>query len=176
MLLELNDGGSEAVLNQALAEALGALRPQADTVLARHTRERARLWPLREQISEAQNAMVLASSTTSPCRCPSWPALSSACRRCAATSLPGCRVVCFGHVGDGNLHYNVSFTRPDNVDLFDDEPAVNTLVYDLVYAHGGTLSAEHGIGQLKRDWLRRYRRRPTWPRCAQSNRRWIRWG
>ncbi|MFO1235065.1 MAG: FAD-linked oxidase C-terminal domain-containing protein [Rivihabitans pingtungensis] len=82
--------------------------------------------------------------------------LYRACRRCAATGLSPLAGWCFGHVGDGNLHYNVSFTRPDNVDLFDDEPAVNTLVYDLVYAHGGTLSAEHGIGQLKRDWLRRY--------------------
>ena len=156
VLLELNDGGSEAVLNQALAEALGALRPQADTVLARHTRERARLWALREQISEAQkrDGPSIKHDIAVP-----LSQLARFIERADAAlqqAFPGCRVVCFGHVGDGNLHYNVSFTRPDNVDLFDDEPAVNTLVYDLVYAHGGTLSAEHGIGQLKRDWLRRY--------------------
>ena len=156
VLLELNDGGSEAVLNQALAEALGALRPQADAVLARHTRERARLWALREQISEAQkrDGPSIKHDIAVP-----LSQLAGFIERADAAlqqAFPGCRVVCFGHVGDGNLHYNVSFTRPDNVDLFDDEPAVNTLVYDLVYAHGGTLSAEHGIGQLKRDWLRRY--------------------
>ncbi len=156
VLLELNDGGNEAVLNQALAEALGALRPQADTVLARHTRERARLWALREQISEAQkrDGPSIKHDIAVP-----LSQLARFIERADAAlqqAFPGCRVVCFGHVGDGNLHYNVSFTRPDNVDLFDDEPAVNTLVYDLVYAHGGTLSAEHGIGQLKRDWLRRY--------------------
>ena len=156
VLLELNDGGSEAVLNQALAEALGALRPQADTVLARHTRERARLWALREQISEAQkrDGPSIKHDIAVP-----LSQLAGFIERADAAlqqAFPGCRVVCFGHVGDGNLHYNVSFTRPGNVDLFDDEPAVNALVYDLVYAHGGTLSAEHGIGQLKRDWLRRY--------------------
>lgn len=156
VLLELNDGGSEAVLNQALAEALGALRPQADTVLARHTRERARLWALREQISEAQkrDGPSIKHDIAVP-----LSQLAGFIERADAAlqqAFPACRVVCFGHVGDGNLHYNVSFTRPGNVDLFDDEPAVNALVYDLVYAHGGTLSAEHGIGQLKRDWLRRY--------------------
>jgi FAD/FMN-containing dehydrogenase len=156
VLLELNDGGDEAVLNQALADALCALRPQADAVLARHARERAQLWALREQISEAQkrDGPSIKHDIAVP-----LSQLARFIERADAAlqqAFPGCRVVCFGHVGDGNLHYNVSFTRPDNVDLFDDEPAVNTLVYDLVYAHGGTLSAEHGIGQLKRDWLRRY--------------------
>lgn len=156
VLLELNDGGDEAVLNQALAEALCALRPQADAVLARHARERAQLWRLREQISEAQkrDGPSIKHDIAVP-----LSQLAGFIERADAAlqqAFPACRVVCFGHVGDGNLHYNVSFTRPGNVDLFDDEPAVNALVYDLVYAHGGTLSAEHGIGQLKRDWLRRY--------------------
>jgi len=156
VLLELNDGGDEAVLNQALAETLCTLRPQADAVLARHARERAQLWALREQISEAQkrDGPSIKHDIAVP-----LSQLARFIERADAAlqqAFPGCRVVCFGHVGDGNLHYNVSFTRPGNVDLFDDEPAVNTLVYDLVYAHGGTLSAEHGIGQLKRDWLRRY--------------------
>lgn len=156
VLLELNDGGDEAVLNQALAEALCALRPQADAVLARHARERAQLWSLREQISEAQkrDGPSIKHDIAVP-----LSQLAGFIERADAAlqqAFPACRVVCFGHVGDGNLHYNVSFTRPGNVDLFDDEPAVNALVYDLVYAHGGTLSAEHGIGQLKRDWLRRY--------------------
>ncbi|MEN9985618.1 MAG: hypothetical protein RI925_1120 [Pseudomonadota bacterium] len=156
VLLELNDGGGEAVLNQALAETLCTLRPQADAVLARHARERAQLWALREQISEAQkrDGPSIKHDIAVP-----LSQLARFIERADAAlqqAFPGCRVVCFGHVGDGNLHYNVSFTRPGNVDLFDDEAAVNTLVYDLVYAHGGTLSAEHGIGQLKRDWLRRY--------------------
>ncbi|TIW76003.1 MAG: hydroxyacid dehydrogenase, partial [Mesorhizobium sp.] len=67
---------------------------------------------------------------------------------------PGARVVCFGHMGDGNLHYNIS--RP--VD-WQDEPflelyhPMNKAVHDVVRSFHGSISAEHGIGQLKRDEL-----------------------
>ncbi len=66
-------------------------------------------------------------------------------------NFPGTRIICFGHLGDGNLHYNVQ--SPNNVSaavfLEKHEAAINRLVYDLVYKYGGTISAEHGIGQLK---------------------------
>ena len=57
----------------------------------------------------------------------------------------------FGHVGDGNLHYNLA--APDGADaeaFLANAPGANRIVHDLVAAHGGTISAEHGIGQLKR--------------------------
>ena len=69
--------------------------------------------------------------------------------------FPGSRLVDFGHLGDGNLHYNVQ--APDGVDaaafLRAHEHAINTIVYDAVGAAGGSISAEHGIGALKRDEL-----------------------
>ncbi len=69
--------------------------------------------------------------------------------------FPGVRLVNFGHLGDGNLHYNVQ--APAGVDgaqfLAAHEQAVNTLVFDAVAEHGGSFSAEHGIGALKRDEL-----------------------
>jgi FAD/FMN-containing dehydrogenase len=65
-------------------------------------------------------------------------------------------MVDFGHLGDGNLHYNVQ--APTGTDpaafLADCEAAVNAVVYDAVCQRGGSISAEHGIGQLKRDELR----------------------
>ena len=65
------------------------------------------------------------------------------------------RLVNFGHLGDGNLHYNVQ--APEGADaaafLREHEPAVNRIVYDSVDAHGGSISAEHGIGALKREEL-----------------------
>ena len=65
------------------------------------------------------------------------------------------RLVNFGHLGDGNLHYNVQ--APQGIDaavfLRDEEHAVNAVVFDAVIAHGGSISAEHGIGALKRDAL-----------------------
>jgi FAD/FMN-containing dehydrogenase len=72
-------------------------------------------------------------------------------------AFPGVQLVDFGHLGDGNLHYNVQ--PPDGSDarayLREHEHAVNTLVYDAVTRHGGSISAEHGIGALKRDELAR---------------------
>ena len=72
-------------------------------------------------------------------------------------AYPGIRLVDFGHLGDGNLHYNVQ--APDGMAaadfVRDCEHAVNTLVYDAVGRHGGSISAEHGVGALKRDELAR---------------------
>ena len=71
------------------------------------------------------------------------------------SALPGCRLVTFGHMGDGNLHYNVQ--APEGSDaaqfLAAHEKTANALVFDRVAARSGSFSAEHGIGQLKRDEL-----------------------
>jgi FAD/FMN-containing dehydrogenase len=69
--------------------------------------------------------------------------------------VPGVRLVDFGHLGDGNLHYNVQAPEGEPADRFlaEREAEVNRIVYDAVVAHGGSISAEHGIGVLKRDEL-----------------------
>jgi FAD/FMN-containing dehydrogenase len=64
-------------------------------------------------------------------------------------TFPEARVYCFGHVGDGNLHYNVGPER-----LLASRDAVNRIVYDAVERVGGSISAEHGLGQLKREAIR----------------------
>jgi FAD/FMN-containing dehydrogenase len=70
-------------------------------------------------------------------------------------AFPGSRVINFGHLGDGNLHYNLQAAPGVSAQDFLDaqEEAVNRLVYDAVVARGGSISAEHGIGALKRDEL-----------------------
>ena len=70
---------------------------------------------------------------------------------------PGARVVCFGHLGDGNLHYNLQAPEgvPAAAFLTEHEARINELVYDEVQRLGGSISAEHGIGELKRDELAR---------------------
>jgi FAD/FMN-containing dehydrogenase len=73
-------------------------------------------------------------------------------------AFPGTRLVVFGHVGDGNLHYNIS--APDGQDahaFMASAAAVNRIVHDLVHENDGSISAEHGIGQLKREELPRYK-------------------
>ena len=64
----------------------------------------------------------------------------------------GVRISCFGHLGDGNLHYNVA-VPPSTTDPH----AVTTAIYELVDRLGGSFSAEHGVGRLKRDYLPKYR-------------------
>ena len=72
---------------------------------------------------------------------------------------PGVRLVNYGHLGDGNLHYNVQAPIDVNAADFlsENEPAINTLVYDAVSLFKGSISAEHGIGSLKRDKLAYYK-------------------
>jgi len=67
-------------------------------------------------------------------------------------ALPGTAIFCFGHVGDGNLHYNVG-----DASLLARRDEVNRLVYEAVDALGGSISAEHGLGQLKRDEIARHK-------------------
>jgi FAD/FMN-containing dehydrogenase len=74
-------------------------------------------------------------------------------------AIQGVRLVNFGHLGDGNLHYNVQCPEGADVRAFlrDNEAQINAIVYDSVAAHGGSISAEHGVGSLKRDELPHYK-------------------
>jgi FAD/FMN-containing dehydrogenase len=73
-------------------------------------------------------------------------------------ALPECRPVPFGHVGDGNLHFNCQAPAGwDKARFMAHADAISGAVYDLVVAHGGSISAEHGIGQMKVDELAHYR-------------------
>ena len=86
------------------------------------------------------------------------PAFLEAAEAALAAAYPGVRIVAFGHLGDGNLHYNLSKpAREENGDFIARTPEVNRIVHDLVHAGQGSISAEHGIGQLKRDLLPLYK-------------------
>lgn len=73
-------------------------------------------------------------------------------------AFPGVRIVSFGHIGDGNIHYNASMADPaQNAAFIAQSGRVNRIVYDIVHELGGSISAEHGLGQLKREEIRRYK-------------------
>lgn len=156
VLAEFSDAEENAVADW-LAERLaaGALN---DALLAANATQTQKLWALRENISEAQKCegfsikhdIALPLSRLAQFIAQTAPAL--------AERFPGCRVVVFGHVGDGNLHYNLSHANAaDNADLLARQSEVRAYVHDRVHALGGSISAEHGIGQLKREALRRYK-------------------
>ncbi|HMM86340.1 FAD-binding oxidoreductase [Azohydromonas sp.] len=160
VLLELSDGESEAHARDAfealLADALDA-GVIGDAVVAESLAQSKALWQLRESIPLAQAEEGLNVKHDIALPVSRIAAFVAATDAALAAAFPGVRLVDFGHLGDGNLHYNVQ--APAGVDaaafLRDHERAVNALVFDAVAAHGGTFSAEHGIGALKRDELAR---------------------
>ena len=161
LLVELSGGGEQQHLDEALAACLGeaiAVGEVGDAVLAQSREQAKKLWALRENISEAQKieGFSIKHDISLPIsRIPEFIARTDAA---LAEAFPGIRCVTFGHVGDGNLHYNQSMADPaDNARLLATQEAVDRLVHDQVVDFGGSISAEHGIGQLKRDELVRYR-------------------
>jgi FAD/FMN-containing dehydrogenase len=129
-----------------------------DAVIAQSETQAAKLWSLRENISEAQKIEGISIKHDIAVPVSAIPAFLAQADAALATAFPGIRVVAFGHVGDGNLHYNLS--KPDaqeNTHFIDSQPAVNRIVHDTVDALNGSISAEHGIGQLKREELLRYK-------------------
>ena len=72
--------------------------------------------------------------------------------------IPGVRVCAFGHAGDGNIHYNLSQPIGANTEAYlENWETINKAIHDLAVSIGGSFSAEHGIGQLKRDDMKRYK-------------------
>ncbi len=161
VLLQLSDHEDEqhaAALLQALAEQALDKRLIADAVIAQSAAQSHALWKLRELISEAQarEGKNIKHDISVP--------ISSIARFIDETDtllsrrFPGVRMVTFGHLGDGNLHYNVS-APPDIAEerFFAQQPAIYECVHDQVTRFSGSISAEHGIGQLKRDENARYK-------------------
>jgi FAD/FMN-containing dehydrogenase len=142
----------ERVLSAAI-DAGGAL----DAALAQNERQRAEFWHLRENIPEAQR--LEGASLKHDISVPVGR-LAEFVERGAQwvrTHVPDGRLVAYGHVGDGNLHFNLSQAQSANPDAFRARAgAVMRAIHDLVHEFGGSFSAEHGIGQLKVAELERY--------------------
>lgn len=157
LLLELSSGaaafslrpGLEALLERGFEDGL-----VRDATLAATLEQGQKLWHLREAIVEAQ--LYEGGSIKHDISVPvsSVGAFLREALAAVERAVPGIRAVPFGHVGDGNIHFNLS--QPEGADRaaylarWED---INHLVHDIVVAHGGSISAEHGIGLLKRDEL-----------------------
>jgi FAD/FMN-containing dehydrogenase len=113
---------------------------------------------LRENIGEAQKIEGLSIKHDVSVPISRIPEFVERADQALALAFPEIRIVAFGHIGDGNLHYNQSKSEAgENAAFLAAQPQVNRIVHDLVHALGGSISAEHGIGQLKREELLRYK-------------------
>ncbi|WPL79147.1 FAD-binding oxidoreductase [Bordetella hinzii] len=160
-LLELSDSESEAHARERFEAVLGAAIEDGlagDAAIAENLAQSQALWHLRESIplAEAELGKSVKHDVSIP--------ISSIAHFVRVTNaelqerFPGVRNVIFGHLGDGNLHYNVARSAGQTeADLLALQPAIYDVVHQSVQAHAGSISAEHGVGQLKRDELPRYK-------------------
>ncbi|MEI7297461.1 FAD-binding oxidoreductase [Paraburkholderia tropica] len=165
VLIELSHADSEAHALETLHAVLGAAIEDghvADAVVATSLSQFDALWALRENISEAQAAEGKNIKHDISLPVSQIPVFIEQTGRAIEESFADVRLVVFGHLGDGNLHYNVSPAAnrldPGHEPAFTAlETPLNRLVHDTVSAFGGSVSAEHGLGVLRRDEAARYK-------------------
>lgn len=148
-----DESGAERLAADILARAMAEHLAQ-DATLATTLAQNAAFWRLRESLSEAQKregGSIKHDISVPVARIPDF--IEEAGRRVTAR-LPGARPVPFGHMGDGNIHYNVSQpVGADKAEFLARWDEINDIVHRLVRDEGGSISAEHGVGRLKRDLL-----------------------
>ena len=161
VLLELSDSESaehaEALLERLMADALEQ-EVIHDAVVASSIAQSKALWQLREHIplAQADEGKNIKHDVSVPIS--DIGTFITRTDALLADAFPGVRLVTFGHLGDGNLHYNVSPPAGEAGDaLIARQPDINRVVHDSVDHFGGSISAEHGLGAMKRDEIRRYK-------------------
>jgi D-lactate dehydrogenase (cytochrome) len=155
VLMELSSPGDDArtpletILARAMEEEI-----VDDAVIASSLAQRNNFWKLREEMSAAQKPEGGSIKHDISVPVAAVPAFIAEADAAVVKLIPGARPVPFGHLGDGNIHYNVS--QPiggDTADFMSRWHEVNEVVFAIVLRMGGSISAEHGIGVLKRDEL-----------------------
>lgn len=161
VLIELSDTQPDAPLNELLEAGIGEALEHGwviDAVVAASEAQVAALWAMREGISEAQNheGPSLKHDISVPVSC--IPEFIETTDKHLLDRFPGVRIIAYGHVGDGNLHYNIS--KPvgsDDAPFKAQQEAIMQVIYDATSAFNGSISAEHGIGQAKRNTAMQYK-------------------
>jgi D-lactate dehydrogenase (cytochrome) len=155
VLMELSSmrDDARAALESILAKAMEQ-EIVDDAMMAANLSQRQALWKLRDEMSAAQKPEGGSIKHDISVPVAAVPALIEEANAAVVKLIPGSRPVPFGHLGDGNIHYNVSQPVGGNTaDFMARWHEVNKVVFDIVLRMGGSISAEHGIGVLKRDEL-----------------------
>lgn len=159
ILTELGDAGDDATLQARVESALQHAIAQgwiSDAAIAASRTQAAAFWKLRESIPDAARDAGLVYRHDVSVAVGRIPQFIRDAGAALEARFPGARIICFGHLGDGNLHYNAFIPGRDRSDAGARAATdVNRLVHDIVTAMDGSISAEHGIGVSKRDELAR---------------------
>jgi len=161
VLVELADTGEGSLLRDDFERAAAAAGEEGlvrDAVIAESTAQSQALWRLRETIPEASRDEGLLYRHDISLTVSRIPEFIAAAGAALERSFAGVRLICFGHLGDGNLHFNCFVPGRSREDpAARDASDVNRMVLDIVRRFGGSFSAEHGIGQSKRGELAYYK-------------------
>jgi len=159
LLIQLSDVNKNLVQDTLRNTVAGFTSPRFDYQITTDAQVAEQWWKIRRNISEAQKreGISIKHDVSVPVsRVAQFILHADASLKSA---YPGVRVLAFGHMGDGNIHYNVSLPDKHKNILFiaAQEANVNKLVYEVIRELGGSISAEHGLGQLKREAIRDYK-------------------
>ena len=142
----------ESALAAALEKQLGI-----DAVIAKNVSEQEGLWRIRHSISEVQKFEGVSLKHDVSVPLGKIGDFIEAAEAAVLKVMPDARIVAFGHIGDGNVHFNIGQPKSWEGDSFRDKAAsLSNVVYEVVNSLQGSISAEHGIGQLKRELLKQY--------------------
>jgi FAD/FMN-containing dehydrogenase len=157
VLIEIGSGHSDEAASATLEDVLGTAFEAgtvADAALAQSLADRQAFWHLRHGMSEAQKPEGGSIKHDISVPVARVPAFLDEAIAAVEAMVPGCRPVPFGHLGDGNIHFNVSQpVGADKAAYLARWEEMNALVHGIVARYHGSISAEHGIGRLKRDLL-----------------------
>ena len=159
VLMEVSGGAGASLeaLTQSALEDAAAEEFLTDAVVAQNQAQARSFWHMRETISEAEKREGVSIKHDISVPVASIPAFIAEATAAVVEKFPGARPICFGHMGDGNLHFNFSAPVGQDAAFSAQWDEMQLTVHDIVKTYSGSISAEHGIGQMKRDLLPRYK-------------------
>jgi len=161
VLVELADASPDAGLREKLENVLGKAMDSGivvDAVLAGSSAERLALWQMRENISEAQKreSAIIKNDVSVPVS--KTPAFIAQATEACARKFPEIRIMAYGHLGDGNIHFHLfPAVGASNAEFLKLDHAIMDTVNEVVRRFDGSFSAEHGVGQLKAYMMEKWR-------------------
>ena len=157
VLIDISSGQSEEAacqLMEPLLESAFEAELIDDAVIAQSESQCDAFWKLREEMSSTQKPEGVSIKHDVSVPVSAIPEFLEKADAAVLKAEPNGRIVAFGHMGDGNIHYNISQLKDGSSEAhLARRHEINTIVYDIALSFGGSISAEHGIGQLKRDLL-----------------------